>query len=437
MLIRLRAAWESFRSNLFFVPLLLLLVGGALAQLMLWVDVRIEADGTVLPEIFRSTVDSARALLSTIATATITVAGIAFSVSLLLFQLASSQYSPRVLHGLFRDTFTKRVLGLVVATFTYCLLVLRAVRGQIEEGGAPIVPNLSVIVALLLGILSILAIVAFINHTAHSMDATDLIRRITAETRAQVERLAEPPEESDGDPEPAAPQAPEGAFEVAASRDGWVQQIDDRGLLAATDEGSTIRVETFPGDFVPRGAVLCYVWPEPEDPRHATREVREAIHLGRTRTMQQDLAFGLRQLVDVALRALSPGINDPTTAGEVISHLGGILRDILVRDLPPGFRSDGRGRRLFYPYRVDHGRLVELAFEQIRQAGASQPAVVRRLLDTLGPLARHVEESGYADRAAMVRQQARKALQALATHQPLEDDLRVLEEHAEAQGLLA
>ncbi|HEX6261691.1 MAG TPA: DUF2254 domain-containing protein [Actinomycetota bacterium] len=432
MLVRIRAAWEEFRSNLFAVPLIYLLLAVVVAQTMLEIDQRITQDELDVPLIFRSTVDSARALLSAVATATITVAGIAFSISLLLFQLASNQFSPRVLHGFFRDTFTKQVLGLVVGTFTYCLLVLRAVRGAVETNGTPIIPNLSVALGLVAGIASILAIVAFINHTAHSMHATEIIARITRETREQIDRLLESPEESDGrDPNPEdAPEAPEDAFVVTARSDGWVQQVDDGGLLDAAEDGGTVRLETFVGDFVPEGAALCSIWPPPADEERAVREAREAVRLGKSRTLQQDLGFGLRQLVDIALRALSTGINDPTTASEVVSHLGGLVHDVLVRDLPPSRHADDRGRRVFRPREISHRGFVELAFAQIRVAAAGQPGVVRHLLDVLGPLAMMVERRGYPDRAEMVRQQARLALRGAEAAGILDVDMLDLLEQA-------
>lgn len=439
MLVRIRAAWEEFRSNLFAIPLIYLILSAVAAQVMLEVDQRITQERLEIPLIFRSTVDSARALLSAVATATITVAGIAFSISLLLFQLASNQFSPRVLHGFFRDTFTKHVLAFVVGTFTYCLLVLRAVRGAVEGDSAAIVPNLSVALGLVAGIASILAIVAFINHTAHSMHATEIIARITGETRHQIRRLAEDPQESDGrDPEPEdAPQPPEDAFVVTAKSDGWVQQVDDHALLDAVEEGGTVRLETFIGDFVPEGAPLCAIWPEPADHDHATKEARQAIQLGRSRTLQQDLGFGIRQLVDIALRALSPGVNDPTTANEVVSHLGGIVWGLLVRDLPPNRTEGDRGRRVFRPHELSHGRFVELAFGEIRVSGANQPGVVRHLIDVLGPLARMVEEAGYPGRAEMVRRQARLALEGAERSEILDADIRALRQRGLELGIWA
>src|SRR5680860_824605 len=179
------SAWlERFRASLFFVPMLAVFGSIALGFASLALDRHIDMSGTDLPFGFTSTVNSARALLSTIAAATMAFAGIAFSVSLLIIQLASSQYSPRVVHTLFRDPYNKRVMALVVGTFTYCIIVLRSVRSPLEQSGDAVIPNLSVAVAIVLGITTILAIVAFINHSAHAMDISEILERVRHEAVA-------------------------------------------------------------------------------------------------------------------------------------------------------------------------------------------------------------------------------------------------------------
>ncbi len=376
--------------------------------------------------------------MGTIAGATITVAGIAFSVSLLMIQSASSQFSPRVLHGFFRDRFTKRVLGLVVGTFAYCLLVLRAVRGPLDESGQAIIPHISVFVALILGLLSILAIVAFINHSAHSMEVGEIMRRVASRTQEQIARIC--PALGEGAPEadPSIPEPPgaDDALVVRARIDGWVQQIDVRGLLEAADEGGTVRLETLAGDFRTERAVLCRIWPRPEDEERAVKEAREAVRLGRWRTMQDDLGFGIRQLADIALRALSPGVNDPTTAQDAIVHLGSILREMLLRDLPPVHHEDDDGRRLFRASEMTHADYVALAYGQIRRAASRLPAVATVMLQVLGQLGRRVKEAGRPERAEALRAQARLLLDGLAAEHLVEEDLAEVRERARAEGLI-
>lgn len=153
MLFKLRTAQEHVRGSLFYVPMLFIIGAVVVGEVALAVDARVEG----IPDRLTATVDSARQVLSVIAGATLTFAAIAFSVSLLLISLASSQYSPRVVHGLFRDPFNKRVMGVVVGTFTYCLIVLRSVRGPLEQSGDPIVPSISILLAVVLGVVSILS----------------------------------------------------------------------------------------------------------------------------------------------------------------------------------------------------------------------------------------------------------------------------------------
>ncbi len=277
-------------------------------------------------------------MLSTIAGATISFAGIAFSVSLLIIQLASSQYSPRVVHTLFREPFNKRIMALVVGTFTYCVIVLRSVRSAIEDSGRPVIPNVSVAVAVFLGIATILAIVAFINHSAHSMDVSEILSRVRRDASKHLRH-----EWRETDPEHDVPSfdphLEEPTSVVRFDRTGWVQQIDARRLLEALPAGSVMRLDTFPGRYAVQGTPVCTISPPPDDRHPIDEAVCDALAIGETRTLQQDVSYGLRQLTDVALKALSPGINDPTTAQDAIFHAG-----VAARRSPPA-RSPATGAR--------------------------------------------------------------------------------------------
>ena len=387
MLSRLRGWGDRLRSSLFFIPMLCVIGGILLGEAMLVVDALV----TGIDPRLTATVDSARTVLTTVAGATLTFAGIAFSVSLLLISLASSQYSPRVVHGMFRDPFNKRVMGLVIGTFTYCLVVLRAVRGALEDAGDAIVPSVSILLAVVLGIVSILSIVAFINHGAHSMDVSKILRRVTEEVLTQASS-AWPEPESELPPvaehdEPQ--QLPEGAHTVRFSTYGWVQNVDYDALLAVLPPGARVRLETFAGQYAIRNTPICHISPAPEDSAGVADAVRAAVMVGETRTLQQDMAYGVRQLADVALKAMSPGINDPTTAHDAISHLGTVLADLLSRQ-PPARRLAGQGGLvLLVPHATTHEQLVGLAFDEVRIASAEQPTVLIYLLDVL----HHVEQS--------------------------------------------
>ena len=403
--IRIGAVLERLRSSLFFVPMLFVAVFGAMGQVMTEIDALFDGDAD-LPFVLTSTVDSARELLSVVAAATITVAGIAFSVSLLVIQQASSQFSPRVVHSLFRDPFNRRVMGLAVGTFTYCLMVLRSVRGPLDDGGEPVIPNLSVGVAVILGVAAILAIVAFIDHNAHSLEISEILARVTEGTVVQIrhtwpERAAK---DQDLAREERLPTAP--GHRVLFASSGWLQQLSTEGLLDLVPDGGTVRLDTTFGRYAVEGTPLCTVWPVPADPQAARLQAEEAIQTGAVRTMQQDPSYGIRQLADVALTALSPGVNDPTTAQDAIFHLTEVLREVLVRDLPPRVEVDERGRRLLRSEDHTHETLVELAFDEIRRTAAELPTVCTYVLEALHLLHGVALEVGRPMLAAHLRRQA-------------------------------
>jgi uncharacterized membrane protein len=385
MKLRVAAFAERVRSSLFVVPMLFVLAAVVLAQASIVLDSAIGTGTEDLPLGLTSTVESARAVLGTVAGATITVAGIAFSVSLLTIQLASSQYSPRVVSGIFRDPFNKRIIGTVVGTFTYCLIVLRSVRSALEQQGDPVIPNVSVAIGVVLGIASILAVIAFIDHNAHMMDVSAILTTVTSDTLLAVDRHwsadvfdARVPQDPDALPTVAG-------FTVRFDRDGWVQLIDLEALMAAVPERGTIRVEVAVGRYAIAESPLCTIWPDPELIDETVTRARRAVHVGGTRTLQQDAAFGIRQLADVALVALSPGVNDPTTAQDAIFHLGSALRALLDRDEPVrDLVCDDR--RMVLAEAGSHAQLIGLAYDEIRRAAAPHPSVSIYLLESMSLL---------------------------------------------------
>jgi uncharacterized membrane protein len=415
---------ERARGSLFVIPVIYVVAGIALAEALLWVDTSV--DGlSGLPVVGVVTVDSARAVLSTIATATMTISGIAFSVSLLVIQLASSQYTPRVVHNLVRDPFTKQVMGIVLATFAYCLVVLRSVRGPLDEGGEAVIPALALAVAMVLGIVAVLAIVAFINHSAHSMDISELLHDVTS---SSLDSLADT-WPSDPAPDLALATPPsEPGFEVGAAENGWVQRIDVTQLLDVLPPGGTVLVHTTAGRYAVAGSPLCTLWPPPTaDRREAvTAEVQGATLLGRSRTMQQDVSYGVRQLVDVALRALSPGLNDPTTAQDAIFNLAAVLRSALARPEPARATSHSGGRCLLQPELPNHESLVALAYDELRLTAASNPAVCTYLLESIDLLRRTLGDACPTAAVTALRSQARLIVAGLDPSLPDHDRAHVI-----------
>ena len=393
MLVRLSAAIERIRSSLFFVPMAFVILALGLGLAGLEIDTRLTESDAGVPTGLTSTVDSARAVLTTVAGATITVAGIAFSVSLLLIQQASSQYSPRVIHGFFRDPFNKRVMGVVVGTFTYCLVVLRSVRGPLEQDGSPVIPNLSVALAVALGVLSILSIIAFISHSAHAMDVSKILEDVTDSARERVMALWREP---DGDVSPVDDQRVHddrsSGLRVELADSGWIQQIDFDGLAAAAGAGATVHLDVAVGRYAVPGTPLGTICPRPDDVETATENARRALVIGDSRTAQQDVGYGVRQLADVALKGLSPGVNDPTTAQDAIFHLGGVVLELLRREPPPARRQVGEDCVVVVREALDHGDIVGLAFDEVRLAAAGMPTVCIYLLEVIALLSESLRD---------------------------------------------
>ena len=419
MNLRISSLLERMRSSLFFVPMVAVISATVLGFAALAVDRRIDA--TLLPFGLTSTVESARTLLGVIAGATISFAGIAFSVSLLVIQLASSQYSPRVVRTLFRDPFNKRVMALVVGTFTYCVVVLRSVRSGLEPGSDPIIPNISVAIAVVLGITTILAIVAFIDHNAHAMDVSEILERIRRETTERI-RAQWTPTKPRADTDPEIPSQPPGPTTVIrADRSGWIQQIDGAAILECLPDGTTARVVTEAGRYAIEDTRLIVISPA-IDATDLTSALRAAFAIGQTRTMQQDVTHGLRQLVDVTVKALSPGINDPTTAQDAIFHTAAVLSELLRHDPPPAVTID-RSRRLVMAQQPSHRELIQLAYDEPRRAAATHPTVCLYLLATLDSLMETLNAAGLERRTTELERQARLVAEGCGRSTPLDDDI--------------
>lgn len=421
MNLRVSSLLERLRSSLFFVPMLAVIGAAILALAMLAVDRHVDTTLADLPLGFTSTVESARTLLGVIAGATISFAGIAFSVSLLIIQLASSQYSPRVVHTLFRDPFNKRVMALVVGTFTYCVVVLRSVRSALDSGGDPVIPNISVAVAVVFGIATILAIVAFINHSAHAMDVSEILERIRRETTEQIrtEWTATDPTTPNGDTIPPRPAEPNTV--IRATHSGWVQQIDTDALLAGLPDGHTAHVDTYAGRYAIEHSRLITITPPVDDER--CERLQAAFVIGETRTMQQDVSYGLRQLVDVTVKALSPGINDPTTAQDAIFHTAAVLAELLRHDPPPAVSVDD-GRRVVMAEQPTHDELVRIAYDEPRRAAAMHPTVCLYLLASLESLIEIVIAADLEPRTHELRRQARLVAAGCGNTDVADDDIR-------------
>lgn len=379
---QVRKIWATTRDSLWFVPTIWVLASGALAFALIAVDSATPDFATDYPLVFGGGAEGARGLLSSIASSMITVAGVTFSITLVALQLASSQFSPRVLRNFMGDRATQIVLGSFIGTFTYSILVLRSIRSQDIDAEA-FVPSLSVSVGILLALVALGMLVYFIHHIATRIQISTIIATIAEETTARIQaEWREEEEEASESHDHALPDRP--ARVITARTSGNLQLVDAEGLREVAEELLlVVRLEVRPGEWVQEGAALFSVWPaEAADDELADR-LSDRLTLGDQRSLEQDAAFGIRQLVDVALRAVSPGINDPTSAADCIQRIGQVLVAAGTRRQPERcVHGDDGSIRVFVPRR-DFAELTELAFDQMRQYGHGYADVLVTMLDTL------------------------------------------------------
>ena len=377
---------ERFESNYWLLPALCVAASIGLSYASQALDARL-SHAEPAWYLFRGGPESARSVLSAVVSSMLTLAGLVFSVTILVLQLASSQFSPRALRTFLKDHQSQLALGTFVGTFVYALLGLRIVRGT-SEGIEPHVPSLSVWLAVVLSVLSVGAFIYYIHHVAQSIRVVVILTRIGEETRGTLEQMY--PEGLGEEAEEALVERPEGLPSLqipSPGPSGVLVTVDEEKLLSRAREARvTLALVPMLGDFVPHGGTLVEVWGDATN--LDVKGLLEALTLGSERTLQQDTAFGFRQLVDIAERALSPGINDPTTAVQAIDQLHDLLRRMVRRRFPSASRKDETGAlRLICP-RPDWSSYVRLALDEIRQYGKGSIQITRRLRFLLEDLLR-------------------------------------------------
>lgn len=401
---RLHKLWDQLRSSYWFVPTLITIATSILALLLMMLDERYPFDRTSrISWLFLGKAESVRSILSTIAGAMITIVSLTFSMTIVVLTLASSQYGPRLLYNFMRDRSNQVALGVFVACFVYCLLVLRTVQGEESQS---FVPHFSANGAIALAVLSLGVLIYFIHHVAESIQANTVVASVRRELESVVVRML--PQEASQTPESDAEWnrlkelAETSSTPIPSKGRGILQAIDQDALLNwAREHDVLLALRHRPGDFVIDGNIILDAFPAERIRGEDIQPPQEAFTFGTHRTLVQDVEFAFQQLVELAVRALSPGINDPFTAMSCIEELGAGL--VLVARRAPQPRllrdADGMPRVLLKP--VDFRGVADVAFNQIRQNGANHPAVMIRLLETLAAVAPAVNDAG--DRMQLLR----------------------------------
>ncbi len=402
---RLKNNWQNTKSSLWFLPT-------ALGLLALILSYAVPAIDTHLPRqiaahsgwLFYGSPDAARTLVSTLAGSLITVISLLFSITILTMQQASTQFTSRVLRNFTDDRGVQWVLGTYIATFVYCILILRRVRSA-TGGVANFVPVLSITLAIVLAVICVALLVYYVHHIATLLQSATVIERVHRSLISVIEdRYPTRSSDEDEHADPASKNrtadirrlaADPDAFQVHAQAFGFLRSIDENTVLKLLPDESVGIVDVALGQYVPADTALLKVSKSIDD-AGCLKRIRAAFILDRQRSLPDDVLFGVRQLVDIALRALSPAINDPTTAEHVIATLSNVLIDLGGRSLPSPVRhrsdSDESRSPVMWVRRPTYADFVESAFSQIRRAARNDVDVTLHLLHALRSVALRVNE---------------------------------------------
>ena len=384
---KLRVLWESLRSSLWFLPTLLVL--GAVVLAISVIEAEPWFDGNNFeekwPRLLGAGAAGARGMLTAIASSIITVAGVTFSSIIVALSLASSQYTSRILRNFMRDQGNQSVLGVFLGVYAYCLVVLRTIRGG-DEG--TFVPSFAIYVAVVLAFVAIGFFIFFIHHISSALQASSIIEAAAQETIEAIDRLfpADLGEAAGSGLSTRLPPADEQWQKISSRRTGYIQSVDGDALFRLAREWNVvIRMEAGIGEFVVAGAPLVSIAGEtiPGDKREL--ELNGAYSISRHRTTVQDVGFGIRQIVDIALKGLSPGINDTTTAVICVDYLSAILVRLASHQVETPFRMD-QGELRVISRGPTFRSLLDESFDQIRQNSEGNVAVLARLIQALNTI---------------------------------------------------
>ncbi|MGI8510027.1 MAG: DUF2254 domain-containing protein [Gemmatimonadaceae bacterium] len=391
-MVRLREGWRRLLGTLWFIPSVIVI--GAIGLAIGMVELSTRIDGHALarwPLIFGATADSSRAMLSAIASGMITVAGLTFSLTVVAVTQASSQFTPRILRNFMSDRPNQLVLGTFVGIFAYCLVVLRTIRSVAER---TFVPSLAVFLGIVLAILGIAVLIYFVHHIASTLQASNIVARVAQDTFGTIDVLF--PHDVDDEADDAKYDESRVVMQRAGEIDHWravsspqtgyIQGVDVDALVAAAcDAHGVIRMDCGPGDFVVGKTLLASVGDgttQPGATHKLDRRIARAYTIGKYRTVDEDVAFGLRQLVDISLRALSPGVNDTTTAVTCVDYIGAILVRLAPRRIDcPAREVDGEMRVVVRGPSFES--LLRLAVDEIRQNSGGNVTVLARMMEIL------------------------------------------------------
>lgn len=395
---------DAFRSQLWPIPVAAILVAVLAGVLVPLLDRQLDDQFSRTAEQiwFDGGSDAARAVLGTVAGSLVTLTSLTFSLTVVTLQLASGQFSPRLLRTFSQDRFVHVTLALFLATFVYALTVLRTVRSETDADPGE-VPRIAVTLAFVLAVASVVALVLFLAHLAKEIRVETMLRRVHAEGAATLERAR--PEREGSVEHVALPVPPDDAIPLLAPRSGFLTSVDEAALVSAAQElDALLLFERSLGASLVVGTPVGWAWRPDGGPleRDLHDALKRALDTGHEPTGAQDITFALNQISDVAAKALSPGVNDPRTAVHALGHTSALLVRATSRLLGPTVTCDDAGVARLYRHQPDLADLLDLGISATRRYGATDPDVLARLFALLAEVAWSTQDPQH--RAAVAHQ---------------------------------
>lgn len=382
---------EQIRTSFWFIPSLMAFLAIVLSYVMVQLDkYEILHVGLLDTLLYSGSAEGSRSVLSIISGSMITVAGVVFSITIVALTMAASQFGSRLLRNFMEDKVNQVVLGAFIATFIYSLLVLQSIH---YDGSEIFVPRLATTLSLILALVDFGILIYFFHHVSTLLQAEKVIESVSRELSNTINKLF-----PDKDDENVPPQTKKSSYSevdfnensvpVLSRSDGYLKVVDEEGLLKfAAENDLYIKLQHRPGDFVFQNADLMLVRSNQEIDQKLRNKLSSFLIMGGNRTPEQDVEFAIHQLVQLALRAISPGINDPHTAMTCIDHLGAAVRLINRKIIPGPFRYDELGKKRLILDHVTYDGIMDVAFNQIRQYANGSADISIRLLEVFYEIA--------------------------------------------------
>lgn len=390
---------HELKATFWFIPVLIIIISIFLANGLVFLDHMTTLSQDGLGRFFLvNSADSARSILSTISGAMIGVAGTVFSVTLVVLTLASSQFGPRLIRNFMYVRLNQVVLGSYISTYLYCLFVLNAIK---ESHGYTFIPALSILVAIMAAFVNIILLILFIHQIAVSIQADNVISDISALIFKQVKTLfpKKMGDELDGEktfPVDNIKSKYTNIVAVKSQKNGYLQYIDSELLLKAvcSFEG-LIELHIRPGDHVVEDLEIGKLFTNENIDEEQLKSISRQFIIGKTKNAQQDLEFYINQMVEIAARALSPGVNDPYTAIACIDNLTAIMCHLTQVNFPSRYRIDDEKNLRIIANTLDFEGILDVSFNQIRQFSAGSTAVIIRLMEALITINKFAKKEGF------------------------------------------